>query len=184
VTAALLRDPVLAGALHAAAALLLLTSALHKWRDPLRFRAALADYALLPRAVVPAAAAGIALAELAVGAACAIPATATAGCAAAAGLVALYTVAVAGNLLRGRRVVDCGCGGPGGPRPPSWGLVARNAAVVALLLVGALPASGRSLAWLDFVSMAGVFAWLAFAHAAVDVALANAAHTARLQEAA
>ncbi|WP_289141256.1 MauE/DoxX family redox-associated membrane protein [uncultured Brevibacillus sp.] len=41
-------------------------------------------------------------------------------------LLILYSVAIAINLLRGRRDISCGCGGVAGNHPISWLLVLRN----------------------------------------------------------
>jgi hypothetical protein len=168
-------DPVVQGALHAGAALLFGAAAFHKLRDPAGFRASLAGYRLLPARALPMVAAGLALAELALAAGCLAPATAPAACLAGAVLVVAYAGAVAANLARGRRAIDCGCGGPGGRRPLSGGLVVRNVVLAALLVLAALPAGARSLVWLDALSLAGLFAVLALVYAAADVALANAA---------
>jgi Methylamine utilisation protein MauE len=46
-------------------------------------------------------------------------------------LLALYSVAIAINLLRGRRDIECGCGGAATHVPLSGWLLARNAALMA-----------------------------------------------------
>ncbi len=168
-------DPAVQGALHASAALLFGAAALHKLRDPAGFRASLAGYRLLPARAVPTVAAGLVLSELALAAGCLAPATAPAACLAGAVLVVAYACAVGVNLARGRRAIDCGCGGPGGRRPLSAGLVVRNVVLAALLVLAALPAGARSLVWLDALSVAGLAALLALVYASADVALANAA---------
>jgi hypothetical protein len=177
VTEALLRDPALQLALHAAAALLFLGAAAHKLRDFAGFRAALEAYAVLPAAAVPAAAAALTAGEAVLGVACAVPGVAAGACLAGALLLAVYGGAIALNLARGRRWIDCGCGGPGGRRPLSPALVARNAALVAGLLLAAPPAAARSLVWLDAVTAAGLLLTLGLLHAALDVALANSARS-------
>jgi hypothetical protein len=173
------RDPALQLALHAAAALLFVAAAAHKLRDLPGFRGALAGYRLLPEPLVPAAAAGLVTAELAVALGCLVPGAGGAAALAGCGLLALYSAAAAVNLVRGRRSIDCGCGGPAGRRPLSGGLLGRNAALVALLLVCALPAGGRPLVWLDALTIVSLLALLALLYAALDVAVANAA---RLRE--
>jgi hypothetical protein len=49
-------------------------------------------------------------------------------------LLALFAVAMAINLRRGRAHIDCGCGQSFLKQTLSWTLIARNAALVALLL--------------------------------------------------
>ena len=175
----LAQDPVVQWALHAGAALLFLSAALHKLRDVPGFRAALADYRTLPGAAVPAAAAALITAELAVGLACLWPATARLGCLTGAGLLLAYSGAVAWNLARGRRQIDCGCGGPGGRRPISGSLLARNAGLLGLLLLAALPESGRPLFWLDAVTGGGLLATGMLLYVGSDLALTNGARLAR-----
>ena len=172
-------DPVVGMALRAGFALLFAASAWHKLRDLAGFRAALAGYRLLPTRALAAAALGLAALELAIGAACLAPALAPTACSAGAGLLTLYSLAIACNLARGRRDIDCGCGGPGGRRPLGTTLVLRNLALVALLLLASLPAGPRALTWLDAATGVGLLATLALLHAACDVALANAS---RLRE--
>jgi hypothetical protein len=67
----------------------------------------------------------------------------------AALLLLVYALAIAINLARGRRDLDCGCAGPGNRRPVRGMLVARNLLYAAMALVLLLPDSGRSLVWVD-----------------------------------
>lgn len=166
-------DAALALALRLALSALLVATALHKLRDLARFREAVRAYELVPARAVGVAAAGLAGLELATGLALLAPAAAPALVAAA--LFALYAGAVAANLARGRRDIACGCGGLAG----EWGLhpalVARNAGLAGLSLACSLPPGGRSLVWLDAVTVASVVAVFALLYAATDVAIANAA---------
>ena len=57
-------------------------------------------------------------------------------------LLALYTAAVAINLARGRRDIDCGCAGAAARVPLGGAVLARNAALIlAALAVCARPAA-------------------------------------------
>jgi hypothetical protein len=105
-----------------------------------------ANYRLLPRMMVVPAAALLPPLEMAVGlllqSAMALPWTLLA----AALLLALFAVAMAINLRRGRGFIDCGCGQSFLKQTLSWSLVARNAVLAALLLpslapIGPLPMS-------------------------------------------
>ena len=75
---------------------------------------------------------------------------------AAAVLLTVYSCAIAINLLRGRRDLDCGCGGP--PQRLHPGLVGRNLALVAMGLLACAPVNTRQLGWLDGLSFAGTVA--------------------------
>jgi hypothetical protein len=174
-------DPLVSGVLRAGAALLFVSAALHKLRRPAAFRAALAGYRLLPARLLPAAAGVLAGLELAVGCSCALPSVAPLACLGGVALLALYTGAIVINLRRGRRAIDCGCGGPGGPRPLGPELALRNLLLAGLLGIAALPAGSRSWVWLDAVSGTGLLVALVLLYAAADVALANAARLRDLE---
>jgi hypothetical protein len=147
-------DPVAGLALRAFLAWLLASAALAKLREPRAFVAALAGYRLLPAALAPAAAAALVAAELALAAGLWWPAARAAAALGAAALLVLYGAAIALNLARGRRDIDCGCGGPLGRRSLSEGLVLRNLALAGAALACALPETGRALVWLDGVTLA------------------------------
>jgi len=168
-------DPALQLALRGAAALLFGSAAVHKLRDPVGFRDALGAYGLLPEATLAPSVATLIVAEAAITVGCVVPASAAGACLAGALLLALYSAAIGINLARGRRTIDCGCGGPGGARPLRADLVARNLGVAALLCVAALAPSARALVWLDAITVAGAIAMLALLYTAIDVAAANAA---------
>jgi hypothetical protein len=150
-------DPVVSLALRALLALLLGGAALAKLRDPRGFAAAVAGYRLLPAALATPAAAAFVAAELLLAAALWTPLRTEAALGAAA-LLALYALAIAVNLVRGRRDIDCGCGGPLGRQALSEGLVLRNLAWAAAALACALPDAPRALAWLDLVTLAAAVA--------------------------
>ncbi len=157
-------DPVITTLARLGLALLFAAAAAHKLRDRTRFQGILADYRLLPEALVPAAALSLVGVELGLAAALLGPATAPAAAIAAAGVLSVYALAIGINLARGRRDIDCGCGGPGQRLHP--GLLARNAALVAVCGVAALPVAPRPLSILDAFSvtlgLAGLaLVWLA-----------------------
>ena len=118
-------DPAIDLILRATLALLFLVAAGHKLGDPGRFRATFADYRLVPEALVGPVARAVPLAEACVAALLAVPGTAALGKVGAAALLVVYGAAVAVNLARGRRHIDCGCAGPRarptGSRSPTGG---------------------------------------------------------------
>jgi len=142
-------DPVLGHAAAAALAIVLLAGAWHKLADLDAFTLAVERYRLLGPAGARATALLLPPLEALAGLALLHPASRAAGAALAAAILLLVTTAVAINLLRGRRDIDCGCGAPGSGRRLSWILVARNAALVALCALAAAPESPRELVWLD-----------------------------------
>jgi hypothetical protein len=175
-------DPVIDATVRTALALLVLTAALHKIRDPARFRATVADYRLLPPRLVTVGAAILVLSEVAV--AVALAGARTWGLAGAAALLGLYAVAIAVNLARGRRHLDCGCTGPALRRPISGWLVFRNLVLVAVALADLAPVTSRPLLWIDHLTVVAATAAFAACWMAADRLVATAPGLARLREAA
>lgn len=106
-------------------ALVLLTAAIPKLGNRRELERAIANYKLLRPWLVPTAAVWLPRVELACGLALlggvAVPVFAGA----AALLLALFSLAIAVNLVRGREI-DCGCAGSVVPRRVGWGLVAGD----------------------------------------------------------
>lgn len=168
---ALTLDPVFSWLLRLGVALLFAAAAGHKLRDLEAFRAALGDYRLLPARATSLAAFALIALELACAGGLVVSPR---GGLAAAALLALYTAAIGANLARGRREIDCGCFGPAARQPLSWGLVARNAGLIALALIAALPVAPRPLVWLDLTTIAAGLALAALLYAASNTLLAHA----------
>jgi len=178
-------DPAIEVVLRGGLALLFGATAFEKARDFNGFRAALIGYALLPERLAGAIAALLASSEAALAIALVAPAAlelrATALVASAA-LLALYGAAIAVNLARGRRDIECGCGGPASRQPLSEWLLARNALLLAAALVCRGGAASRPLVWVDALTVGGGIAVLAATWLAVHRLLANAPAIARLRE--
>lgn len=156
-------DAVIARACGAAVALILLLAAIDKLRDRELFEAIVENYRVPPAGsasralsfVLPAA-------EIATAGLLLWPALRAIGAAAAVGLLALFSLAIAVNLWRGRSDIDCGCGGASGRQTLSWWLIARNAVLALAAVVGAGEGAARDIAWLDaFTAVAGTLALLA-----------------------
>ncbi|MFO1268505.1 MAG: MauE/DoxX family redox-associated membrane protein [Rubrivivax sp.] len=169
-------DPAASHGLAAALAALLLLGAFAKLRDLALFRAAVEGYGLVPERFAGAVAVVLPCAEAACGLLLLPLATRSAGAIAAAALVGCVTLAVLAALARGRGGIDCGCGGGsagGGDVPLGAGLVARNAALVALALAAAAPPSSRALHAVDALSIAGTVLFLLGAWTLVNTLLAQ-----------
>ena len=174
-------DPAVQLLLRAALSVLFARAAAHKLADIDAFRRAVEGYQLFaPLWAVPVGAALIA-AEIALAVGLWLPPLAPSAGLGAAALLGLYGAAMAVNLARGRRDVDCGCSGPAQRQPIRAALVARNAALAALALLSALPAGARALGWLDLYTIgAGVLA-LVLGWIAADGLLAGAVRSAVLR---
>jgi uncharacterized membrane protein YphA (DoxX/SURF4 family) len=142
-------DPVIVLIARLAIGWLFLFGALHKLRDMPAFSGVLAAYRLLPAAFVATAAWLVALVEVVIGIGALLQSLAA--YLAAIALLGGYAVAMAVNLLRGRRFIDCGCGGDA--QPITWGLIARNLVVMAAGGIALLDVGARSFGWIDLFSI-------------------------------
>lgn len=114
------------------------------------FAHTLNGYRLLPEALARPAAIALAGAEALVVVGLVIPSMRPMAAILAILLLVLYGTAIAVNLRRGNRRIDCGCGGAG--QGLSWFLVVRNGLLVALAIVAAaqpLPAELGIMAWIS-----------------------------------
>ena len=178
-------DPALEQLLRGALALLLGAGAVDKARDRIAFRIAIEGYELLPARASGVAALAFTVAEGALAAGLLVPVALGIRPLAEVGAAALfgsYGVAIAINLARGRREIECGCGGAAAHVPLSGWLLARNAILIAMALACLGGASARALGWVDALSIAGGIGVLALVWTAVHGLLAYAAELGRMQE--
>ncbi len=163
-------DPVVGLVVRGALAVLFAAAAVHKLRDRRHFDGVVLDYRLLPPQLALRVARLLPALELALafglvwGFSLAAPA--------AAALLLGYGAAMAVNLARGHRTIDCGCGGP--PQRLSGWLVARNAVLAGAALVTVLPAGLRPQGALDGLTVLGAVAAIGLLYVACGQLLANA----------
>lgn len=178
---AFLLDPVPASAAALALSLILVIGASYKLSDPALFVVAVDNYRLLPERLVAPVAQLTAAAELLAGLLLPFPKTRLFGGVLALALLAAVTSAVAINLRRGHTRIDCGCGGLSS-QPLSWGLVARNSLLMALVLLAMRQGSGRALVWIDYLSIAGGTLALAGIYLLANQVMTNAAQALALRK--
>jgi hypothetical protein len=129
---------------------LLVAGAWQKFGDQGYFQQVISDYRILPASWSAYIARGLALLELGLGLVLLIPTGQQPALVAVALLLLAYTAAMAMNLVRGRRDLDCGCAGPGQRQTISGWLLARNLLLIALAL-GAIPLLHTApLGWLGW----------------------------------
>lgn len=174
-------DPVVDTTLRSALALLFLVAAAHKLRAPASFRAQLAEYRLVPERATHALAAAVVAGELTTGVAFLWERLRVQAASAALLVLCAYSLAIALNLARGRRDIDCGCSGPAVRQPLTPWLLARNLALAGLAAACLAPVRGRTLVWIDAVSVLGAVSVLAALYAASNRMLAHAPALARLR---
>ncbi len=166
---------------RAALALVFASAAVHKLGDVGRFRATVADYRLVPERLVAVSATAVVSAEILVAALLALPWWRAAGAIVAATVLVGYGGAIAINLVRGRRHIDCGCTGPAGRQPIGTGLVIRNGVLAAAALTGLLPLTARPLVWVDALTVVGATGVLAAVWVAAHQLLAQEPAVTRLR---
>lgn len=134
-------DPVLGLTCRLLAALIFGSAALGKVREFAQFAAVLRDYQILPAlCVVPAAVVVIAT-EAFITLAIWFPPLRAIAVGASVVLLAVYALAIALNLWRGRREIDCGCSFGGTGEPISWVLPLRNGLLASICVIAGLPAA-------------------------------------------
>jgi hypothetical protein len=114
-------------------ACLFASAAWHKLSGLAEFRGALSAYRLLPEWAVGSAAVGLVVLETSI--ALAVLVRFESASFAAFLLLGAYSAAMLINLLRGRRWIDCGCGGT--EQPISYALLIRNAVLMGVCLLAA-----------------------------------------------
>jgi len=166
-------DPVVTRAVGAMLSIVLLAGAWQKFRDPEVFAGAVENYRLLPEALLPLAARGLPVLELAAGLLLLFPETAFLGGVLALLLLTTVTAAVAINLARGNANIDCGCGGLSS-QPLSWSVVARNAVLMALVGLAVQEGAARTLVWADYFTVGGAVLALVGLYVSVNQLMTNA----------
>lgn len=99
--------------------------------DMAAFAESVANYRIVPPALVPAVAAAVVGVEIAAGVALVLNVWARAAALVLAGLLAVFTVGLASALARG---IDLACGCFGGNDPATWWTVLRDVVLVGLAL--------------------------------------------------
>jgi hypothetical protein len=162
-------DPALALTLALLLAAIFAAAAIAKLRGVEVFAGMLANYRLLPDALVQPLAYLLPIVELGTALHLLLPATRPAAAVVAVLLLLLFAAAMAVNLARGRRDIDCGCFVGRLRQRLSWPLVARNLLLAAgAVLLAAAETGGRALGVLDGVTVAAALGSLLLLYAAGD----------------
>ena len=170
-------DPLVSTIISISFGLMFLLASVHKLTGFAKFRAVLRDYRVMPGAMVPLAAAALPVLEILLGLGWLFLAEVRIVALGTIALVALYTSAIAANLLRGRVHISCGCGfgkATGGEETLSWGLVIRNTALLIVAVVATLPEVPRSLGVLDYVTLVAALAGIVLLFTAGNQLIRNA----------
>jgi len=147
-------DPVIELSLRLALVLLFIVAAWHKVSDRFRFGATLRAYQLLPPWLLAPFAWLLPMAEASIALGLVVSSTRNAAAFGAGALLFVYAGAIAVNLARGRREIDCGCFASSARVPLSNWLVARNAILIVAVCVLVMPVRPRALVWVDALTIA------------------------------
>ena len=162
-------DPVCALLIVSCGMLLFAGAAVHKLRAIGEFSQTLAQYQLLPDGLIRIAGPVFGLMELAICLGLPWPALRPVAAPAGAVLLLLYSVAITINLVRGRRDLDCGCGGFGRRTPIGPWMVVRNLSMACILCLLKFPEASRSLESADAVTIVGGVMAASFLYLSCDV---------------
>ncbi|MEP7245739.1 MAG: MauE/DoxX family redox-associated membrane protein [Gammaproteobacteria bacterium] len=166
-------DPVVSALIALSGVLLFGSAVFTKMRAPSLFLATLKEYRIVPTISVRLVGGLIGAAEFAVSAGLLWPATRPVSGFAGAGLLLLYSGAIAVNLSRGRRDMDCGCGLQ--PRTIGSWMVVRNIFLAAALLLLLIPELHRGFRLMDLATIAGGLIVTSLLYASADLLLGRAA---------
>jgi hypothetical protein len=160
-------DPIIVWTGRLLLAVVLATAALGKLRALDEFVGVVHNYRVLPEPLVRPVAYALPPLELVLAIGLLLEPTRSPAAAAAAALLAVFALAMAINIRRGRTEIDCGCFANALRQRIGWGLVVRNFFLIGLALLAlptALPA--RPLVWLDVVTVVAASASAALLYVA------------------
>ncbi|HSD11435.1 MAG TPA: MauE/DoxX family redox-associated membrane protein [Candidatus Binatia bacterium] len=174
-------DPVLNEVLALWLAAVFAVSAVMKLVDLESFAASVANYRLLPRWMEKPFASAVPLAEAASATGLSFAAARARGAAGVLALLAIFSAAIAINIARGRRDIDCGCFGAALRQGLSGWLLVRNLVLAGAAAAVWLPSFERTLVPLDWFTIALGGTTLAVLYVAANVAIVNAPRSRALE---
>src|SRR5579862_3877358 len=160
-------DPAVGALLAGAFALLFASASLHKLLDLKHFAAVFRAYEVLPPALARLSPL-LPILELTVGAALLVGPFRNGAAAAGVMLLFTYALAIGINLARGRRDLSCGCGGPNDRRAIAAWMVWRNLLLAALLGTMLLPWGSRPMGAADTLTIGAGTAVAALLYISLD----------------
>ena len=172
-------DPAFGYLIIAGAALLFASAAVRKFQELGRFTEIFAAYRFLPAPLARRVAWLIPCIEIAIAVALSWTPGRRLGVASAALVLIAYATGLAVNLLRGRRDLDCGCGGPRGRRAIAAWMVWRNLLLAGAVGIAAMPWSTRFLGLTDALTVVGGLSACVLLYATTDRLLGDVAPRAR-----
>lgn len=174
-------DPFITMTAQYCVALVMLAGGLHKVADIGRFAEVISAYRIIPGCLERPVVVLLIGIELGIGTALIVPRVREQAAWGAACLLGLYFAAIALNILRGRRQLDCGCSFHGRAAGLSGSHLVRNVLLVLLAVVASIAESGRIVGLLDRVQITAAVLCLTLIYLSTDSLLANRADVASLE---
>jgi uncharacterized membrane protein len=166
-------DPAISWTVSLALALVFGASATIKFVDFSEFRGALENYRMVPEDLSLAAAAIVPISELGGAIGLLVPRFHAVAVMLLIFLLAIFTAAIAINMMRGRLYIDCGCFGRMLRQPLSKWLLARNGVLMLLGSLALMPNDARAITALDVVTITLGASTLVILYGAANYLLAN-----------
>jgi len=160
-------DPAVGALLAGAFALLFASASLHKLLDLKHFAEVFRAYGVLPPGLARISPL-VPILEFTVAATLLAGPSRTAAAAGGVALLFAYAVAIGINLARGRRDLNCGCGGPNDRRPIAAWMVWRNLMLAAFLGATLLPWGSRPMGAADALTIGAGTAVAALLYISLD----------------
>ncbi|HVY81362.1 MAG TPA: MauE/DoxX family redox-associated membrane protein [Steroidobacteraceae bacterium] len=168
-------DPAVVLLARASVSLLFVVAAAHKLLHLHQFTATLEAYELVGRRFSAALARVLPLLELAAAIGLWVGAARLFAMLLAVSLLLTYAAAIAINLARGRRDLDCGCTAFGRRSPIGAWMIGRNSILALCAALAAAPTTSRALALTDGLTVAGGLCVLTLIYVAADTLFASVA---------
>jgi len=143
-------DPVISVICALILSYVFVVASFHKWQSISEFKRTLSDYQVVPDRLVSIFIYAIPVIELITGIALLIPISSGLAAISASALLCIYIFAIGINLLKGRRTIDCGCGGTEQKQNISEWLLLRNGLLLFLAYCITASVQARELFWFDW----------------------------------
>jgi uncharacterized membrane protein YphA (DoxX/SURF4 family) len=143
-------DPVIPVTCSLILSYVFVVASFHKWQNMSEFRQTLSDYRVVPERLLSLFIYSIPALEMITGVALLIPIGSGLAAIFASVLLFVYMFAIGINLLKGRRSIDCGCGGTEQRQNISEWLLLRNGLLLFLAYCVTASVQVRELFWFDW----------------------------------
>ncbi len=143
-------DPVIAITCSLILSYVFVVASFHKFQNISEFKQTLSDYQVIPDSLLSFFIYSIPTLEMLTGITLLIPISSGLAAISASFLLLVYMVAIGINLIKGRRSIDCGCGGTEQKQNISEWLLLRNGLLIFLAYCITASVQARELLWFDW----------------------------------